>query len=128
MGVLFCCCCCCRHNQRVQTGLAPVEVTGGQDAFVHFGDVLQLAHAHTGAVLVTDVSDKVSSPLRGGVRSCRSIPDKVSSNYHQKDLNIAIAHLPFRGSAQTACLLLQPAVQQQHLTNRIQPSLPAHMV
>jgi hypothetical protein len=26
---------------------------------VHFGDVLQLAHAHTGAVLVIDVSDKV---------------------------------------------------------------------
>lgn len=26
---------------------------------MHFGDVLQLAHAHTGAVLVVDVSDKV---------------------------------------------------------------------
>lgn len=27
---------------------------------MHFGDVLQLAHAHTGAALVIDVSDKVS--------------------------------------------------------------------
>lgn len=44
----------------MQTGLAPVEPTCRQDGYVHFGDVLQLAHAHTGAVLVVDVSDKVS--------------------------------------------------------------------
>jgi hypothetical protein len=28
---------------------------------VHFGDVLLLAHAHTGAVLVVDMADKVTS-------------------------------------------------------------------
>lgn len=30
-----------------------------EDPYVHFGDFLQLAHAHTGAVLVVDVADKV---------------------------------------------------------------------
>lgn len=46
----------------MQTGLSPVELTtAAEEPYVHFGDVLQLAHAHTGAVLVVDVADKVSS-------------------------------------------------------------------
>lgn len=30
-----------------------------ENPFVHFGDFVQLAHAHTGAVLVVDVAGKV---------------------------------------------------------------------
>jgi hypothetical protein len=39
-----------------------------QDPYVRFGDVLQLVHAHTGAALVVDVSDKV------GLCLCASTP------------------------------------------------------
>ncbi|KAF8068259.1 hypothetical protein HT031_001946 [Scenedesmus sp. PABB004] len=45
-----------RHAQRLATALAPVRLTAARgDGCVHFGDVVQLAHAQTGALLAVNV-------------------------------------------------------------------------
>jgi hypothetical protein len=47
-----------------------------EDPYVHFGDFVQLAHAHTGAVLVVDVADKVGE---GGAALCEHRCSHVST-------------------------------------------------
>ena len=48
----------------MSTALAPVVLTVVRsDGFVHFGDVIQLAHCGNGAVLSADVEDVVRSFL-----------------------------------------------------------------
>ena len=58
-----------RYQNRMAVALAGVELTRVRDdPYVHFGDVLQVLHAGSGASLATDVEDKVgSSPLKPGL-------------------------------------------------------------
>lgn len=50
------------YQQKMSSALAEVELTRVQDdPYVHFGDVLQLVHLESGAVLACDVSDRVGN-------------------------------------------------------------------
>lgn len=73
---------------------------------MHFGDILQLAHAHTGAVLATDVSDKVGGgrPVQQNcTRSCAVVPRAELTPIEQ-------------ASDATACHL-QQQLHNKHLDN-----------
>eukprot|EP00879_Flechtneria_rotunda_P021613 GHRR01022780.1.p1 GENE.GHRR01022780.1~~GHRR01022780.1.p1 ORF type:complete len:394 (+),score=136.20 GHRR01022780.1:107-1288(+) len=67
-----------RFQERMRVALAEVEMTKiRDDPYVHFGDVLQLVHVDTGAVLSVDVEDKDPCPGELSCAACASTELRV---------------------------------------------------